>query len=67
MEKSGYDPAGDIAAKVCASLDEIEAIILDGGHDGEQAGLRRELQKLQAFRSSLCREALRKLILKGAE
>jgi hypothetical protein len=67
LEQSGYDPAADITAKVCASLDEIETLLLEGGNDGTQTGLRRELQRVQVFRSSVCREALRKLILEGGE
>lgn len=64
MKEAGYDPAGDIAAKVCQSLDTVEHLLLSGDHTGK-GGLCRELSKLREQRSTLRREALKKLVLEG--
>jgi hypothetical protein len=65
LNAAGYDPAGAIAAKVCESLDGVEALLLDGDPETGKGGLCRELAKLREQRSALRREALQKLILEG--
>jgi hypothetical protein len=65
MHKAGYDPEGDIARKLCDSLDKVEALLLDGDPGSETLGLRAELKRLQQLRSRICSEALKKLILEG--
>jgi hypothetical protein len=64
MKQAGYDPAGEIAAKVFQSLDTVETLLLNGDHTGK-GGLCRELAKLREQRSTLRREALKKLVLEG--
>jgi len=65
MRHTGYDPASEIAARVCETLDGVENLLLNGNRDTGNGGLIRELAKLQELRSSVCRESLKKRILEG--
>lgn len=65
MRRAGYDPEGEVAVKVCETLDQVQALLLDGDAQSGILGLIGELRKLQQARSRLCNEALKKLILEG--
>jgi hypothetical protein len=67
IHEAGYDPEGDVAGKVCETLDKVQTLLLEGDSESGTLGLRAELQKLRQARSNLCNEALKKLILEGAK
>lgn len=65
MKQAGYDPAAEISAQLCQTLDTVENLLLNGDPETGKGGLCRELANLQEQRCGMCREALKKLILKG--
>ncbi len=65
MLKAGYDPEGELAAKVCEFLDETQTLLLDGDSQGGALGLRGELLKLHRERFKLCGESVKKMVFEG--
>ncbi len=57
---AGYDPAGEIAGKVKASISNVQKVMIDG-----KGGLRHEMQKLNTARAALRQEIVNNLIEGG--
>jgi hypothetical protein len=67
IHQAGYDPEGDVARKVCETLDKVQTLLLEGDPESATLGLRAELKKLREARSNLRNEALKGLIREGAK
>jgi len=65
MLEAGYDPEGELAAKMCEFLDKTQALLLDGDPQTSVPGLRGELLKLHQAHFKLCSESIKKLVLEG--
>ena len=65
LKEAGYDPAEEIAAKVRASLDNVESLMIDGTAD--KGGLRRELKRIGNARSQCQDLSIDKLLSEGGK
>jgi hypothetical protein len=68
VKAAGYDPAANIAAIVCESIDKMEAaLIRDAGplSSDTKGALRLRMEELHQSRSKLRREAVLRLVSEG--
>ena len=65
LKEAGYDPVEEISAKVRASLDNVESLMIEG--KASEGGLRRELQRIGSARSKCQDAAIDKLLNEGGK
>jgi hypothetical protein len=65
IRQGGYDPEGEVAAKVCEFLDSTQTLVLDGDPQTGAPGLRGELLKLHRARFELCEKSIKRLVFEG--
>ncbi len=63
LKEAGYDPAAEIAGKVCGSLGQVERLLIDGTTD--KGGLSRELGNIGRARARIQDTVVNKLLVEG--